>query len=49
MIKREAKLSRQIKKKEGEEIKLQKFRKETFRATCVIYIEPLTSRPPLTF
>jgi hypothetical protein len=36
-------------KQEGEKRKLQRTRKEAFIATCVIYIEPLTSRPPPRF
>jgi hypothetical protein len=47
--KREVKLRRQIEEKEGEEIKLQRIRKEAFRATCVIYIESLASMSPPRF
>lgn len=36
-------------KKQTKERKLQRVRKEVFRATKVIYIEPFASRPPPTF
>jgi len=47
--KREAKLKRQKEEKEGEERGLQRVKKEAFRATVVIYIEPLALRPPPVF
>jgi hypothetical protein len=42
-------LKRKKEKKEVEERELQRVRKEVFRATKVIYIEPFASRPPPTF
>jgi hypothetical protein len=43
--KREAKQENKEKRKRERKKKLQKIRNEAFRATRVIYIEPLASRP----
>jgi mRNA-degrading endonuclease RelE of RelBE toxin-antitoxin system len=47
--KREAKLRRQTKEKEGEEKETWKMREENFRITGAISIELLTSRVPPMF
>ncbi len=47
--KREAELKRKKEKKDAYERELQRVRKEAFRATRIIYIEPLASRLPPVF
>ncbi len=43
--KQEGGIIKKTKRREGEEKELQRIRKEAFRTTWVIYIEPLALRP----